>query len=214
MAQESVRLAPELASLVMPGVLWLDGATIVQRDPRLDEPLLAAEQRARTAPPAERIAVRRMYSRTGLDPTRTRPSSEALLRRVRRGDALPRINALVDVCNWCSLELQLPYGLYDRDRVDGEVEVRLGQPGEAYDGIRKDDVHLEGRLVVADRRGPFGNPTSDSARTMVTTGTTRVLIVIFAPREAGRAVVAEALDLTAARAEAFTGGREVGRLIV
>src|SRR5512136_2649404 len=159
MTQESVRLAPELASLVMPGVLWLDGATIVERDPRLDAPLLAAERRARVAPPAERIAVRRMYSRTGVDPTRTRPSSEALLRRVRRGDALPRINALVDVCNWCSMELQLPYGLYDLDRIEGEVELRLGRPGEQYAGIRKNAVHVDGRLVLADRRGPFGNPT-------------------------------------------------------
>jgi DNA/RNA-binding domain of Phe-tRNA-synthetase-like protein len=214
MTQESVRLAPELAALVMPGVLWIDGATIVERDPRLDAPLLAAEERARIAPPAERMAVRRMYSRTGLDPTRTRPSSEALLRRVRRGGALPRINALVDVCNWCSLELQLPYGLYDRDRIDGEVEVRLGQPDEAYAGIRKEVVHLDGRLVVADRRGPFGNPTSDSSRTMVTTATTQALIVIFAPREAERTVVEQALNLTAARAEAFTGGREACRLIV
>jgi DNA/RNA-binding domain of Phe-tRNA-synthetase-like protein len=214
MEPESLRLAPELASVVLPGALWLDGATVVERDPRLDAPLLAAERRARVAPPAERITVRRMYSRTGLDPTRTRPSSEALLRRVRRGDALPRINGLVDVCNWCSLELQLPYGLYDRAQIDGGVEMRLGQPGEEYAGIRKEIVHLDGRLVVADRRGPFGNPTSDSARTMVTTATTRALIVIFAPREAGRAVVGEALDLTAARAGAFTGGREVCRLIV
>jgi DNA/RNA-binding domain of Phe-tRNA-synthetase-like protein len=214
MEQQTVRLAPELASLVMPGVLWLDGATVVERDPRLDAPMCAAEQRARTAPPAERIAVRRMYSRTGLDPTRTRPSSEALLRRVRRGDALPRINTLVDVCNWCSLELQLPYGLYDLDQVDGEVEMRPGRPGEQYAGIRKEVVHLDGRLVVADRQGPFGNPTSDSSRTMVTVGTMRALIVVFAPREVGRAVVEEALDLTAARAAAFTGGREACRFIV
>ena len=63
---------------------------------------------------------------------------------MRTGDALPRINSLVDVCNWCSLELQLPYGLYDRDRIDGEVELRLGRPGEEYAGIRKDVVHVDG----------------------------------------------------------------------
>ena len=54
-----------------------------------------------------------MYRRFGVDPTKTRPSSEALLRRVRKGDALPRVNNLVDVINWCSLESQLPFGLYD-----------------------------------------------------------------------------------------------------
>jgi DNA/RNA-binding domain of Phe-tRNA-synthetase-like protein len=114
-----------------------------------------------------------MYKRVGLDPTKTRPSSEALLRRVRKGDHLPRINSMVDVCNWCSLEFQLPYGLYDAANIDGDVELRIGRTGESYPGIRKDDVRVEGRIALADRVGPFGNPTSDSARTMVTTATTQ-----------------------------------------
>jgi DNA/RNA-binding domain of Phe-tRNA-synthetase-like protein len=62
-------------------------------------------------------AVRTMYKRVGIDPTKTRPSSEALLRRVRKGDELPAINSLVDIINWCSLETQLPFGLYDLDRI-------------------------------------------------------------------------------------------------
>src|SRR6185295_9879803 len=122
-----------------------------------------------------------MYKRVGIDPTKTRPSSEALLRRVRKGDELPRINSLVDIINWCSLETQLPYGLYDVDRIGGDVTLRIGQPGEEYAGIRKDTVHVDGRLTLADERGPFGNPTSDSARTMVTTSTVRALVVIFCP---------------------------------
>src|SRR6185295_4907591 len=122
-----------------------------------------------------------MYKRVGLDPTKTRPSSEALLRRVRRGDELPRINSLVDVINWCSLESQLPFGLYDLDKVQGAVTLRLGRPGEEYAGIRKDAVHVAGRLTLADEAGAFGNPTSDSARTMVTVATTRALVVIFTP---------------------------------
>ena len=104
-------LAPELISIVRPGVLWLDGATVLDRDHRMDAALAAAESDIRTNPPAEVAAVRTMYKRVGLDPTKTRPSSEALLRRVRKGDPLPRINSMVDVCNWCSLEFQLPYGL-------------------------------------------------------------------------------------------------------
>src|SRR5687768_18456195 len=74
-------LAPELSSIVRPGVLWLDGATVVERDARLDPPLAAAEAAVRAHPPAEITAVRTMYQRVGLDPTKTRPSSEALLRR-------------------------------------------------------------------------------------------------------------------------------------
>jgi DNA/RNA-binding domain of Phe-tRNA-synthetase-like protein len=154
-----------------------------------------------------------MYKQVGLDPTKTRPSSEALLRRVRQGGALPRINAMVDVCNWCSLEFQLPYGLYDRAAIDGGVELRLGQPGESYPGIRKDDVHVGGRLTLADARGPFGNPTSDSARTMVTTATTQALVVVFAPAGIDTAQLRAVLDGTVARMVEFTGCREAGRWI-
>ncbi|MGH9201345.1 MAG: hypothetical protein ACRD2A_08925, partial [Vicinamibacterales bacterium] len=85
-------LSPDLLPICRPGVLWLDGAVVVDREPRLDGPLAAAEAAMRANPPEERATVRTMYKRVGLDPTKTRPSSEALLRRVRKGDPLPRIN--------------------------------------------------------------------------------------------------------------------------
>ena len=189
-------LAPDLAGIVCPGVIWLDGATVVDREPRLNAPLAAAEAAVRMHPPEEIAAVRTMYKRVGLDPTKTRPSSEALLRRVRRGDSLPRINSMVDVCNWCSLEFQLPYGLYDASRIDGDVELRIGGDGESYPGIRKDDVNVGGRITLADTQGPFGNPTSDSARTMVTTATVRALVVIFVPAALSQAAGEHAVILT------------------
>ena len=98
-----------------------------------------------------------MYKRVGLDPTKTRPSSEALLRRVRKGDPLPRINSMVDVCNWCSLEFQLPYGLYDAAQIDGDVELRLGAEGESTRASGRDDVH-----VAVGSRWPI-----DSARSAI-----------------------------------------------
>jgi DNA/RNA-binding domain of Phe-tRNA-synthetase-like protein len=207
-------VAPDVATICRAAVAWLDGATVVEREPRLDVRLTQAEAAVRVRPPAEVAAVRTMYKRVGLDPTKTRPSSEALLRRVRKGDPLPRINALVDVCNWCSLEFQLPYGLYDVSHVEGDaIELRLGRDGESYPGIRKDDVHVAGRLTLADRRGPFGNPTSDSARTMVTTSTVTAMVVVFAPAEIHAARLAPILDETVARMADFTGCRETGRWI-
>jgi len=152
-----------------------------------------------------------MYKRVGLDPTKTRPSSEALLRRVRKGDPLPRINSMVDVCNWCSFEFQLPYGLYDAAHIEGDVTLRIGVEGESYPGIRKDVVHVGGRITLADAAGPFGNPTSDSARTMVTTATTRALVVVFAPRDLEAKRLARILDVTAERMTEFTGGRVASR---
>jgi DNA/RNA-binding domain of Phe-tRNA-synthetase-like protein len=197
----AIAVAPDLAAVVAAPARAIDDVVVRAHDPALDEPLGAAVDRGRRIAEAPEItaAVRAMYRRVGLDPTKTRPSSEALLRRVRRGDPLPRINSLVDVINWCSLESQLPFGLYDRARISGGVTLRLGAPGEEYAGIRKDVVHLAGRLTLADAEGPFGNPTSDSARAMVTPATTHALIVVFAPaalaREGERAA-----DLAVARA--------------
>ncbi len=136
-------------------------------------------------------------------------SNEALLRRVRKGEPLPRINSMVDVCNWCSLECQLPYGLYDADRIEGDVVLRVGRDGESYAGIRKDEVHVGGRITLADRVGLFGNPTSDSARTMVTPATARALVVVFAPIEVEPRRVDHVLAVTAERMQMFTGARTI-----
>jgi DNA/RNA-binding domain of Phe-tRNA-synthetase-like protein len=205
--------ADELRDIVRPAVLWWDDATVADHEPRLDPLLADAERRVRAHPPEESVAVRRMYRRIGLDPTKTRPSSEALLRRVRKGQPLPRINALVDVINWCSVEFQLPYGLYDRDRVSGHIILRLGREHEEYAGIRKDTVHVAGRLTLVDNAGPFGNPTSDSARTMVTTATRNALVVVFAPVEVDAARLTGVLDTTAARMQQAAGGHETRRLV-
>jgi DNA/RNA-binding domain of Phe-tRNA-synthetase-like protein len=202
----TVRLAPELASIVRPGSIWWTGATVVAHEQRLDPLLAEAEATVRMSPPAESAAVRTMYKRVGIDPTKTRPSSEALLRRVRKGDTLPRINSAVDIVNWCSLEFQLPYGLYDASKISGDVTMRIGAAGEKYAGIRKDDVNVGGRITVADRLGPFGNPTSDSARTMVTPATTELLVVIYAPVEIVKPQLERVVQTTAERMQEILGG--------
>ncbi len=203
----AVDVDPSLVALIRPVAAFVPSVHVVAREPRLDRPL--ADAAARVCASADVVAttaaVRTMYKRVGLDPTKTRPSSEALRRRVRKGQPLPRINSLVDVINWCSLESQLPFGLYDANRIQGPVVLRLGRPSEEYAGIRKDQVHVDARLVLADELGAFGNPTSDSARTMVTEGTTRALVVIFAPAELIPATAAAALALTLDRVNAYCG---------
>lgn len=124
---------------------------------------------------------RELYKAFGLDPTRHRPSSEALLRRILKGESLPRINNAVDLCNLLSLRFWLSLGLYDLGRVQGKIVLRRGAPADAYQGIRKGEVHLAGRPALYDDAGPFGNPSSDSQRTAVTESTTSLLLVIFAP---------------------------------
>ena len=130
--------------------------------------------------PASRA--RQMYRRLGIDPTRVRPSNEALLRRLKKGESLPRINSLVDVANAMSVQLQVPVGLYDLDKARGdELVIRLGAEGETYSGIGKEKVNVAGRICVADADGPIGNPSADSARTMITTSTERAAWIYFLP---------------------------------
>ena len=213
MSHATFARAAELAGIVRPAVLWCDGARVVDREPRLDGLLDEAERQVRAHPPAETASVRTMYKRVGIDPTKTRPSNEALLRRVRKGQPLPRVNSLVDVINWCSVEFQLPYGLYDRQQISGGVTLRLGRDGDEYAGIRKDVVHVAGRITLVDDEGPFGNPTSDSARTMVTTATTDALVVVFAPPDVDESRLTRVLDVTSARLTDIAGVREIGRLL-
>ena len=152
-------------------------------EPRADFDQVAAqaEADARDGKVAEAGPARALYRRFGQDPTRHRPSSEALLRRVRRGEPLPRVNSLVDVANVVSLRLQVPIGLYDLDRVQGQLRIRLGRPGESYAGIARETVNVAGRLCVADDLGACGNPSADSARTMITTDTEQAAWIFFLP---------------------------------
>ena len=200
-----VNVDPSVGHIVRPVTAEFSALKVLPHQPVLDVPLADAAARMRQAVGTGDItaAVRSMYKRVGLDPTKHRPSSEALLRRVIKGDPLPRINSLVDVINWCSVESQLPFGLYDAARIVGQVVLRRGHAGESYPGIRKDSVHVEGRLVLADDVGPFGNPSSDSDRTQVTESTTRALVVLFAPADLDAGTADHALALTVERVRAF-----------
>jgi DNA/RNA-binding domain of Phe-tRNA-synthetase-like protein len=181
---------PEVAPLLRVGVVQ---ASPVAGGPA-GEPLLEAIARTAArlsaahagAPPSgiEALApARRLYRAFGIDPTSTRPSSEALLRRILQGKPFPRVNAAVDVCNLCSVTFLLPIGLYDAPKIRGDVTLRKGRPGEGYPGIRKEHVNLAGRPVLVDGEGPFGNPTSDSARTCVSPETDSLWMVIFGPAD-------------------------------
>ena len=144
---------------------------------------------------------RALYRRFGIDPTRVRPSSEALLRRLKKGEPLPRVNSLVDVANSLSVQLQVPVGLYDLEKIRGdELVVRLGGEGEGYTGIGKEKVNVAGRICIADAEGPIGNPSADSARTMITTDTERAAWIYFLP------VTDEEVDRTAELVAVFGRG--------
>lgn len=212
----AVTVAPDLAGRVRLGVVVIDGVTV-----RASDPDLAAEIEATARDLRQRHAgvasgdvpgvedARALYKAVGIDPTKTRPSNEALLRRVLKGEALYTVNTLVDALNLSSVREQMPFGLYDLARVEPPVQLRRGAAGESYEGIRKAAVNVDGRPVLSDARGAFGNPTSDSARTMITLDTRATLVIAYAPASATAARVQGILERTAATLVKYSGGSVV-----
>lgn len=188
LAFPEIRIAPEVRSLLRLGIVCAEPVAVGPASEALCRELEAAAAALRDAHagavPSEIPSLapaRDLYRAFGVDPTRTRPSSEALVRRALQRKPVPRILNAVDVSNLCSMVFFLPIGLYDAGKLRGPITVRRGRPGESFPGIRKGDVHLEGRPVLADEEGPFGNPTSDSARTAIVAETRSILMVVFAP---------------------------------
>ena len=157
---------------------------------------------------------RRMFRSLGVDPTRIRPASEALLRRALKRRELYRINQLVDVGNWCSLDFLLPLGLYDRGSLRGTVNIRQGSEGESYIGIANKVVNLSGRYTLADDEGPFGSPVTDSLRTSIQTTTTECLMTIFAPPSLATTKLEHCLAQSAQRMTEYCGGEIVREQIL
>jgi DNA/RNA-binding domain of Phe-tRNA-synthetase-like protein len=216
-----ISIDPALAGHVRLGALALDEVAVRDTDAALQAEADAYAEQLRhryggvkSAEVPGAAEARALYKALGLDPTKTRPSSEALLRRVLKGQGLPTINTLVDALNLCSVRYQLPFGLYDLDNVRPPIVLRRGDTGEGYEGIRKDAVNVTGRPVLADVEGPFGNPSSDSSRTMVTVETKRALVVVYAPALLGNARLDEVLDGTESTLTRFCDGRRSGRWLL
>lgn len=122
---------------------------------------------------------RACYKAFGRNPGRYRVSSEALIRRIKRGDELYHINSVVDVNNLISIESGLSVGSYDLDHINGDIILRKAENKEGYNGIGKDFLDMENMLVLADNEGIFGSSMSDSTRAMVTMNTKDVMVVIY-----------------------------------
>lgn len=123
--------------------------------------------------------LRSIYKLLGKDPSRYRGSSEALLRRVLQGKGLYKVNTIVDINNLVSLESFLSIGSYDLDKIDLPLTFRKGLPDEMYKGIGKSMINITNLPVFSDQQGPFGSPTSDSERAMVTEQTSNLMMVVI-----------------------------------
>ncbi len=122
---------------------------------------------------------RTCFKKIGIDPSRYRPSSESLLRRLLQGNSFFWVNSAVDVNNFLSVHHALPYGIYDEDKLTGSVVCRLGHEDDRYKGLNGREVHMEGKMLLSDDQGAFGSPIVDSVRTCVTEHSRNLMQVIF-----------------------------------
>ncbi len=124
-------------------------------------------------------ATRRVYRACGKDPSRYRPASEALLRRMLQGKGLYRVNTLVDLVNLASIAFGYSIGGFDADRFVGDtLALGIGREGEPYEGIGRGSINIAGLPVYRDAAGGVGTPTSDHERTKMGMGTRRVLVLV------------------------------------
>lgn len=150
---------------------------------------------------------RKVWKAFGKDPGRYRPSAEALMRRLKKGETPSPINLGADLNNFISVREAVPCGLYDLDKITGPVEIRSGGEKDEYEGLNGRMNNLENLLLTADSVGPFGSPFVDSRRTPASTDTAHALHVIYLCPSLS---VDEAAEMTRGIGKLFTsvtGGR-------
>lgn len=124
-------------------------------------------------------ATRRIYKLCGKDPSRYRPSGEALVRRVLQGKGLYQVDTLVDLINLASMKYGYSIGAFDADKFSGDtLTLGIGKEGEPYEGIGRGMINIAGLPVYRDAVGGVGTPTSDHERTKVSLSTTRLLVLV------------------------------------
>ena len=124
-------------------------------------------------------ATRSVYRACGKDPSRYRPASEALIRRMLQGKTLYQIDTLVDLVNLASIAYGYSIGGFDADKFVGDtLTLGIGREGEPYEGIGRGMINIHGLPVYRDAAGGVGTPTSDNERTKIDIHTRRLLVLI------------------------------------
>lgn len=124
-------------------------------------------------------ATRRVYKACGKDPSRYRPSSEALIRRVLQGKQLYQIDTLVDLINLASITYGYSIGGFDAGKFSGDtLSLGVGREGEPYEGIGRGMLNIAGLPVYRDAIGGVGTPTSDNERTKMELATRRLVALV------------------------------------
>lgn len=124
-------------------------------------------------------ATRKVYRACGKDPSRYRPASEALIRRMLLGKQLYQRDTLVDLVNLASIAFGYSIGGFDADKFEGDtLTLGVGKAGEPYEGIGRGNINIEGLPVYRDSLGGVGTPTSDNERTKMMSDTSHLVVLI------------------------------------
>jgi DNA/RNA-binding domain of Phe-tRNA-synthetase-like protein len=130
-------------------------------------------------------AWREAYRAFGAKPQRTRPSVEALLRRLDP-DGLPRIDRITDAYNAVSIAHLLPIGGEDRAAYAGAARLVRAEGSEPFDTTAGGEPVVEhpeaGEIVWRDDAGVTCRRWNwrQCARTRITTGTTSAVFILDA----------------------------------
>ncbi|MFD6440622.1 B3/4 domain-containing protein [Peribacillus sp. NPDC060186] len=122
---------------------------------------------------------RKIFKTTGTNPSRYRPSVEALYRRVKKQNYLTSIHSATDLNNFFSLLYEVPIGIYDADKLAGDISIKIGESSDEYDGLNGRLNSMENMITSVDRDGAFGSPYVDSERTKVTEETKKAIQIIY-----------------------------------
>jgi DNA/RNA-binding domain of Phe-tRNA-synthetase-like protein len=124
-------------------------------------------------------ATRAVYRKCGKDPSRYRPASEQLIRRMLQGKELYQIDTLVDLLNLASIGYGYSIGGFDADKFVGDtLTLGIGREGEPYEGIGRGQLNIAGLPVYRDGKGGVGTPTSDNERTKISLQTRHLVVLI------------------------------------
>lgn len=153
-------------------------------------------------------ATRTAYKRCGKDPSRYRPSGEALCRRLLRGLELYKVDTVVDLINLVSIASGYSIGGFDADKFEGDtLTLGIGRAGEPYEGIGRGELNIEGMPVYRDAVGGVGTPTSDNERTKLSLETTHLLAIVNG-YDGDTAHLQETIDYMKALLKKYADGRE------
>ncbi|WP_449539192.1 B3/B4 domain-containing protein [Ferdinandcohnia sp. Marseille-Q9671] len=122
---------------------------------------------------------RSIFKQVGTDPNRYRPSVEAIYRRIQKQNFLQSIHSAADLNNFFSIQYEVPIGIYDADKINGDIVIKVGQAEDEYEGINGRVLSMKDKIVSSDHSGAFGSPYVDSKRTAVTLETRNAIQIVY-----------------------------------